>query len=730
MVQEITYEEMQRLINAAKGTTKEGPPAAKPEYEVIDLPLGAATGGGAKPTPAPIASKGAQIAPKAEQDQMPSPIGLPGVIGEELLKGNEQIMRPTKEEAVALARYGAPIAATFATSGLSFLPSLMANAGVAGASEFSARQLERGINSPEGQHVMEDLKAGKNMALLDAGITAGTTGVAKLFSMGIRRLATSRLGGEILKARKLFKNNVERAAAKKTGKVLDEDDPFDLTISELSREDGGFVAALDNFASSGTGEGIMTRYNKKRLDYYSQVIDDYYSDLIDTRDKHGLASFVNQALGDVRNPGDIIRPVDAYKKHLYNLFDTEMTRNHASATIDLSHVRKYLKTKKNSQALKVYRSVRANYMELLPPLDPKRAIGKGASTQTEKEIADQWRNVSVIDAEKAYREMDGMMAEAKMHNLADLSKAGDLTKRIKSTFTDFVESQPELNRLWKEAKNFKGKQAEILENKLIYKIRNKLKDEPAAVAELFKTTNTNAAVVHDNLIRLKEAFNFSAGTAKGQKLVPKDMAGKFNLPSPKQAAAFYDENILQPLRFEFLKKSMSGNNLSGSKLLKSIESVEKSSLKYLPELFGGDMQVRNLRALGRVLQEAEAQKEKSIFIALKTAGAVSGMAGTGALLFSDNPELKTIGGLAAAGSAAILIGPYALAKILTKPGLTKEYVDGIRRSPTFFGDVSPKLLQAMRRTAEMKVSQDFFNNKPSSASIQYYTVDSEPEQNE
>ena len=290
---------------------------------------------------------GQKALPSAPQNlDQPSPVGLPGPIGEAILSQDPSVMKTSKEEAAAMVRYGPTVAATLATGGLSLMPSVLLNAGIIGASEFTARQIERGINSPEGQNLMEDLKAGSNLALVDAGISMASMGSLKLLGMGARKFATSRLGKEILDARKLFKTKIEEKAFEKVGKELPLEDPFDLTFAELSREDGGLVAALDDFASSGTGSGVMKKYRKNRLAYYYQVIDDYYSDLLDKRDKHGIAAFVKQALGDIRNPGDLVQPVTAYKKHLYNQFDQEMVRNHSSATIDLSHIRKYLKTKK------------------------------------------------------------------------------------------------------------------------------------------------------------------------------------------------------------------------------------------------------------------------------------------------------------------------------------------------------------------------------------------------
>ena len=97
--------------------------------------------------------------------------------------------------------------------------------------------------------------------------------------------------------------------------------------------------------------------------------------------------------------------------------------------------------------------------------------------------------------------------------------------------------------------------------------------------------------------------------------------------------------------------------------------------------------------------------------------------GAGTFLFSDNPDLKKSGVAATAGATAILLSPYALAKVLTRPGLTKRLADGIKSSPTFTGQASVQLLTTLRRITEMKVAENFFKEQPSSNVIQYYTSD-------
>jgi hypothetical protein len=698
---EISFEEMQQLVNGKQGQEGEKTESA---YKSISM------------------EEMKQLLQKKEKFELPAEkfaAGLPGAL--QTMGGTppETVLEtPDKEEAAALARYGPTVAATMMTGGLSFLPSVLVNAGVVGASELTARQIERGVSSPEGKNALEDLKAAGSLALVDAGLSTVGMGSLKLLGKVGAGIAKSRFGESILQSRKVFKNNIERTAAKKLSQEVSKlDDPFELTIAELSREDGGLVAALDDFASSGTGAGTMKKFRKNRLQAYHNTIDSYYEDLLNKGDKHDLAAFVRQALGDVRDPGFIIRPADAYKKHLYHMFDEEMVRNHSSATLNMSHVRKYLLNAKNVEALKGYREVARRYVELLPPL-------KATKKLSEKELAEQWKRIPVKNVEKAYRQINQMIKNAKAANLPSMNQAGDLVKQMKEPFERYVEKQPELYRLWSEAKNFKGAQAEALNNKLIFKIRDKLAEEPAAVAELFKVTKENAAVAHDNLIRFKEALDFAGNNSRAlSKSIPPGDAEAFNFLTPRQARQYYDENILQPLRFSFLKKTVTEGKLDGAKLLGLIEDVEKASSKYLPELFGGTQQVDNLKALGRVLQEAQMKPKPSIFIQLKTAGAVSGI-GAATYVFSDDPKIKTLGATALAGSAAILLSPYALAKVITQPGLTRQLVDGIKRSPTFLGTMAPQLLGTMRRISEMKTAETFFKNNPSSGALQYYTLES------
>jgi hypothetical protein len=330
-------------------------------------------------------------------------------------------------------------------------------------------------------------------------------------------------------------------------------------------------------------------------------------------------------------------------------------------------------------------------------------------------------------------------------NIADVNRAKHFADQVYRPFEKFAEENPSLNKIWKAAKDFHGAKKDAFENKIINKIRDKLANEPGAVEKLFYATENNAAIAHDNLVRIREAFEFASGNPKVNIMrEPGETMAEFNarlkeLPRVQKtissktgkginpvtktvAQRMYDEQILQPLRTAFLKKSTIDGRLSGTALLAQLESLNKGSKKYLRELFGTETQVKNLEALARVLKEAEATPATSILLQLKTAGAVGAIFSGANWYMGDDPKVGTS---VAIGTGTILLGPYVLAKALTNPRLTRQLIDGFSDKPSFVGKMSPKLLKAVRNVAEMKYAANYYKSQPSSNSIQYYLMDDE-----
>ena len=177
----------------------------------------------------------------------------------------------------------------------------------------------------------------------------------------------------------------------------------------------------------------------------------------------------------------------------------------------------------------------------------------------------------------------------------------------------------------------------------------------------------------------------------------------------------YDKAFLKPLRYRMITNNV--DHLGRFDPDGFLQMLNKNAdvPEYFEEVFGGAVQVDQIKRLMTTLSVLKKSKpEKNIFIQLVQAGQIMGaVGGVGSAIFSDDVETKT-GGMAV--GTLVLLGPYALSKMLTNSAAIRSFTDGITA-----GARSGRFAMGLRKIAEMKVSSSFFRDDPSGDAIGYYT---------
>jgi hypothetical protein len=703
--------------------------------------------------------------------------------GEEKIAQSAQAV---KDIAAGAVRYGIPTAGALATGGLTTIPSLLVNAGIVGASEFSARQIERIGSDPKIDEIWNDLKASATAGAIDLGVGGALAGVGRgITSVARRALLPREIPGDVELAQSILGrlSKSGKAAAKKW-KIFKGKDPFSLTLGQLNRDERGFVTFLEGVARGGSGGGVMTKFDNRNIKHVEEALTKYFDSVTAQRSGPEMGAFFKRMFGfDVDSPIDIFKPVEAYRAYLYKRYDKALAQ-YSDVPIDGTKLREFFKKSTDQDMIKIYSQLRAT--DLVPPLEgipnkvtratrstarrvtsaatndiadvtrtdllkkahtPKRTLtqteasraGEAArtvETQTTREIlADPRALKSEVD--KSWKNLSPEQVDSIIRNINDFYSATDdkfnkrlmfLKSQIEAPYEKFLVQNPELQEIRKTANSFFGQKEDALYNATMMATRKALKKSPSGVVQLFDPLKGNVAHKYDNLMSLKDGIFFSAATPPVAVSKNKTILAT----GTEKVRELYENSILQPLRFRFVDAATNNQGLlDGASLLKNIEKIEAEAPEMLNELWGSPQAVKNIRELASTLNTLQTSSpDKSIFIQLKTAAALGTVGGGMWSYFNgDNPAVGGATG-AAVGAATILLAPRMLARTLSNPTITRALTDGITDSVKFRG-VSPKLAIIFRKMAEMYPVSKMFRDETSTDSQQFYNfapIQQEPAQ--
>lgn len=569
--------------------------------------------------------------------------------------------------------------------------------------------------------------------------------------------------------------------------------PFSLTFGKINAEEQRFITWLEGIARSGIGSrGVMTKFYARNERALENLIKDYVVKRSKETTAPEFVRFAKRIIGDLKQPrtdvGEMFLPVEAYRKYLYTQFESALVES--GAVVDGTTLRRFIRSNEATEeglTRKVYNAMRSE--GLVPPLEApssiqrritttktkrvgeeaidemqditrtdlltgaekrkfESAVGKRASAtegtsqtvretetiagMTEAELAQDWANLPAPDVDKITKVMNTFWKD----EIVDKETAKRINRLI-GKMKD--EIQPRLEKaMSKETKElrdaanlFFGKEKDYMHDVAINALRKVIARRPTGAMAMLGggTVIPKAKATHDRLMSLKSALGFSAETPRVGAALSKAVS-EAGFPAGKEAMQqMYDKAFLRPLRYRMIVGNVDDvNRLDPNRFLKMLDD-NADVPEFFEEVFGGPMQVEEIKRYMTALATQRGKApEKNIFIQLIQAGQIVGLSAgvTGAIL-SDDVEMKT-GSLV--GGVAVFLGPYALARMLTNPVMTRAFTDGVKG-----GARSGRLAMSLRKVAEMKVASTFYRDHPSQDAIDYYTsmepetktVESEPE---
>lgn len=556
---------------------------------------------------------------------------------------------------------------------------------------------------------------------------------------------------------------------------------FGLTPGQLNYENKGLVYLFETFARGGLGSKTYSRFDANNVKHVSEVLDRWLGMRASTKTDPEFGVLVKRILGTVAEPGEAILPVEAFKTMLYTRFQDKLAAA-GNITVNGNRLRQFFRINKDPQIQAIYTELQG--MGLLPSLEGTAATTKkvvqttrtikgqeiareSATTRknvltgqeraehtqiqgqktaqdlgtverevttetfdpnkyTAAEVDAMWGELRASDVDKVLHIINGKWTPDKVFN--DKLKA--IQGRIGPEFERELSKHTELSELRKTANSYFGDKRKALENAIITSVQDQLALRPSGVAELLSPLRGVAGERYDDLIALKKAIYFGVDTpavklaARGEKAALESVGGM----GKKAADTLWENDILRPLRTDFLTKSTTNGFLDPVKLLKNFEQIESTTPELMRELWGGAEITETAKNLANTLITYQnTSVGKSLFIQLKTAGAVGAIgATTWHFATGDDPAVSTLAG--AAGAGAILLSPVVLAKALTKPSLIRALNQGLIESSKA-GKITTNTAMVLRQIGTMKVASQLQREPQSSNKMQFYSQDIEmPEQ--
>lgn len=309
-----------------------------------------------------------------------------------IMQGAPAVTKQMADVGTAAARYGLPTAMGLANP--SMAPAvLLRQALVSGASEFTARHLERVAEDPTFQTRFSDLEAAGWATGIDLGISAATKGTGAVFRyFGRKLLLPTELPVEVRLAQETLGELSERAPAAR--RFLEwsslEERPFSLTFGQINAAEKSFINWLEGVAEASiTGRGRMKRFNVRNQEAVTDAIEKFVTD--HTRGMTGseFAVFAKQLIGKGMDEGQMFTPIRALQKYLYVTYENALKES--NRLIDGTRLRTHFldATGEEKQYLqRAYNELRD--LGFLPPLQtvapPPSTVTKRVTTSTTEGI--------------------------------------------------------------------------------------------------------------------------------------------------------------------------------------------------------------------------------------------------------------------------------------------------------------------------------------------------------
>lgn len=323
------------------------------------------------------------------------------ITGEYVPTGEEKI-QAGKEMAAGMVRYVPPVAAGFATAGMSTIPTLILEALVAAGSEVTARHIAQTESDPELDTLWENLKLGGEVAALDVGINAVTLGLGSAFrKIGGKIFIPSEIPEEIRIAQKTLGEiepeslpKMQRFRSWMKGKPSTR--PFSLTFGQINGEESRFINWLEGMARAGIfSRGAMNKFDVRNRKQVIQMIKKYVEEQGTSRTAPEFADFARRIIGEqgqysrfvdpasgvtvsktgftnAELRGEMFLPVVAYRKFLYKRFEDAL--NDSVDVVDGTKLWRYFRENKSKTSRNIYNQLRAE--GLVAPLEPTRKTNR------------------------------------------------------------------------------------------------------------------------------------------------------------------------------------------------------------------------------------------------------------------------------------------------------------------------------------------------------------------
>lgn len=327
---------------------------------------------------------------------------------------------------------------------------------------------------------------------------------------------------------------------------------------------------------------------------------------------------------------------------------------------------------------------------------------------SEQDLSALWANLPPADVDKIIKGINSFWSDAFTPEARNANKIlGKMRQQIEPEFIDTIKAIPALDDLWQTAKQFKATEAQAFDNDILIALRRQLANHPSAVASHLGNLSGDLGRTYDDLMQIKKTLYISAATPpvsestsrlQQLKLSPDDIfqaqRGGMGTASINQ---MWDSSILRPLRSRFIANATENGAINAKKLLTQIEHIESRTPELLREIFGGESQVKAIKNFSTALHQMEQKTENNIFIQFKQAAALGTIGASFGLARSNSTGDDPVLSAGVGGATAIIMSPYIISQVLTKPTLVRMLTDGIQAGPR-----STALAKALRKIGSMK----------------------------
>jgi len=581
----------------------------------------------------------------------------------------------TPDQMTAGTRFAGGLVRSTAIAAPMVMPSLspLKLAAVVFGSELAAGEVEEMLSNPEYQSGMEALKR-QGEIVKDAAVSGGLgywgdrfllpwlgQHANKLKNFTTRPIMKQTLG-RIFKPKGGYTSDVE-TSQRFLGRLYSPDNPYGLTLDQLHEGQKTLADTMGSIARSSFGGGRVMR----KTDMRNQAkVGEFVTNFLNSATKTTPRQFGNMMKG-------LLSKDKAYITHQTNhLFDEFRQMAYGKGIdVNLGDAFTYLRENASNRFARgvlakvvrsdpaVMRAIQGGEDLMLRTPDELEAIFQALPPQQVQEIIDQMAHTLPVEtAVDLYHNVNRMFAKSKEGGMKRFStKFKDhLDDALKESLTPAqgaapLPQPPSAYAKFREANDFAARHGERIEKKIIDTMFKKIGDEkPASIIGMFQGSQGA-----DTLISVKKYF------ASSDVLNMQD----------------FENTVRQPLRHWFLSQAIDKETgaVSGAALSRTLDRLQRQNGPgFVREIFGPNAP-EALRDAATTLNLLSKAKESNILMKIIQASVLAGTA-TGIMYGAGQPVERVIG-----GGVAVLFTPYALAKVMSNPKLTRIITDGFVAGP-------------------------------------------------